>query len=275
MSVRRVAMKRFTVLRRLSDRTFLARKNTIREKRPLRCLKYLGTHATDEAALHASVDHSYILKLYDRLAIGPHQTEVLELEYAGGGSLADNNKPMEERLVSRLVYQLLLAVHHCHMRGVVHRDIRPSNLLLTDRGDLRLSNFGRALTIGSMIQNNGLTKDGNQAYQAPELLLGEDDGCASLDMWSVGCVCFWMLYGHVPFQGATPDEQRHRILSDRVQFPSPPPGQKDVSDAGKDFIQNMLDKYHFTRMSAQLALRHPFVGHGPDRNAFHEVQIHW
>ncbi len=176
-----------------------------------------------EAESVAALEHPGIVKVYtvDQTADGhPY----LAMEFVPGGTLADRikaNGPLPATAATELLAKLADAVAHAHSRGVVHRDIKPLNVLLTAEGEPRLTDFGLA-KVGRAEQNLSVTGQvlGTPAYMAPEQAAGKvrEVGTAA-DVYALGAVLYDVLTGRPPFSGDSQAVTLHKVINEEPLRP--------------------------------------------------------
>src|SRR5437667_2591824 len=175
-----------------------------------------------EAQLIASLQHPNIVAVYDFGDIG-HIT-YLVMQYVGGGTLRDQLRgghALDPRQAILYCQQMARALHHAHLRGIVHRDVKPQNMLVSasDHNQLLLSDFGIAklydnrnevtllgITGGELRNDPSLTSAdqivGTADYMSPEQINGKPVD-ARTDVYALGIVLYQMLAGEVPFHSTT------------------------------------------------------------------------
>lgn len=158
-----------------------------------------------EARTIAKLQHPHILPLYDYGV----EDDILYLvmAYIEGGSLSNriDRGSMNVKEVDGLLRQIAAALDYAHRQGVIHRDIKPDNILLDKEGHPLLADFGIAKMAGGgskLTVTGGLV--GTPAYMAPEQASGESDITASADIYALGVVVYEMLTGKQPFTAETP-----------------------------------------------------------------------
>ncbi|CAI7759903.1 unnamed protein product, partial [Closterium sp. NIES-53] len=184
-----------------------------------------------------------------------HENIHLVMELCRGGGLFDymrTNGPLTERAAASVCFQLLSALDHCHACGVLHRDVKPENVLLAraegDFGSIKLIDFGIAAEHQPGVRSSTLC--GTPLYLAPETL----DGVWSpqADVWAAGVVSYAALCGVPPFWAETNEGIFRAIRSEPLRFATA--AWVGVSEAAKDLVRAMLDKNPHRRITAQQAL---------------------
>lgn len=179
---------------------------------------------TIEAEAAASLDHPHIVPIYEsgRLEEQPFFT----MKLIEGRSLAEQMKsasePMPERKVATLLVKVAQAVHHAHQRGVLHRDLKPGNILLDAAGEPWLTDFGLA-KLSSTDTSLTLTTDhlGTPNYMAPEIAGGTSrQASTASDVWALGVLLWEMLSGKPPFRGTGSVEIMRKIVDDEPTWPT-------------------------------------------------------
>ena len=162
-----------------------------------------------EAQMVARLEHPHIVPLYDfwREPDGAY----LVMRYLRGGSAEDllSRGPLEAEPAGRMLDQVAQALSTAHHQGVVHRDVKPSNVLLDEQGNAYLSDFGIARDLARPSLSVGGDLGGPPGYVSPEVLRGEPASAAS-DIYSLGILLYRALAGRHPFEGTDGAALRHR-----------------------------------------------------------------
>jgi TolB-like protein/tRNA A-37 threonylcarbamoyl transferase component Bud32 len=160
-----------------------------------------------EAQAVASLDHPNILPIYE-VSESEDGLPFFSMKLAEKGSLAENAASLREepRRCVQLMEKVARAVEYAHSRGVLHRDIKPGNILLNDQGEPLVSDFGLAkLLDGNNDLTRSLTTFGTAGFIAPEQANGAAaDVTPAADVYSLGAVLFNVLAGRPPFLGSNP-----------------------------------------------------------------------
>jgi non-specific serine/threonine protein kinase len=187
--------------------------------------------------------------------------------------------------IKSFMYQLLRGIAFCHENRVLHRDLKPQNLLINSKGQLKLADFGLARAFGIPV-NTFSNEVVTLWYRAPDVLLGSRTYNTSIDIWSAGCIMAELYTGRPLFPGTTNDDQLQRIFrlmgtpSERSwpgisQFPEYKPNFQvyatqdlrlilpQVDTVGLNLLSSMLQLRPDMRISAADALRHPWFNDLP------------
>ena len=189
-----------------------------------------------EARTMARLNHANIVRLYEFHDKGA--VKCLDMEYVAGGSLADKkfasqNKRLSEEQVRNTALQIADSLAYAHNLGVIHKDIKPQNMLVAKDGTVKVMDFGISETLRSSLSRlSNTTSSGSLAYMSPEQVRGKDVG-PEADIYSFGAMLYELLSGHPPFyKGAI----EHQILNE------PPEPIAGVSDEMNDFLLICLQK---------------------------------
>jgi beta-lactam-binding protein with PASTA domain len=158
-----------------------------------------------EAQSAAALSHPNIVSIFDRGA-SEDGTYYIAMEYLPGGTLKDRimrKGALPPRTAAAVALQIAEALRVAHERGVIHRDIKPHNILITESGDVKVTDFGiaRAASSSTMTRTGSIL--GTAHYISPEQAMGEPVGPAS-DLYSLGIVLYEMLTGVMPYDADTP-----------------------------------------------------------------------
>ncbi|XP_056119744.1 calcium/calmodulin-dependent protein kinase (CaM kinase) II beta 1 isoform X29 [Rhinichthys klamathensis goyatoka] len=212
-----------------------------------------------EARICRLLKHSNIVRLHD--SISEEGFHYLLFDLVTGGELFEDIVAREyysEADASHCIQQILEAVLHCHQMGVVHRDLKPENLLLASKcknAAVKLADFGLAIEVQGD-QQAWFGFAGTPGYLSPEVLRKEAYG-KPVDIWACGVILYILLVGYPPFW----DEDQHKlyqqIKAGAYDFPSPE--WDTVTPEAKNLINQMLTINPGKRITAQEALKHPWV----------------
>jgi serine/threonine-protein kinase len=195
---------------------------------PTRSEEMLGRFER-EVQLSANLTHPNPITVYDFGRAADRDTFYYAMEYLEGldiQRLVDREGPLPPARASYILRQACGSLGEAHRAGILHRDIKPSNIFLTERGGMydfvKVLDFGLAKDLGPVDQE--LTRAGQvfgtPLYIAPELARGGKSVEGSADIYSLGCVAFFMLTGSTPFEGASPYDVVAKHLNESPEAPS-------------------------------------------------------
>jgi beta-lactam-binding protein with PASTA domain/tRNA A-37 threonylcarbamoyl transferase component Bud32 len=193
-----------------------------------------------EATAAAGLNHPNIVSIYDR---GESDgTYYIAMEYIDGPTLKEeitSRAPLPEAEAVGYAQQVLQALEFAHRRGVIHRDIKPHNMMLTEDGLLKVTDFGIARAANQVEMTEVGSIVGTAQYLSPEQARGQTVGPQS-DIYSLGVVLYEMLTGEVPFTGSSAVEIAMKQVNERPV----PPSQKNrlISPAVEAIVMRALAK---------------------------------
>ncbi|TIB08438.1 hypothetical protein E3P92_03523 [Wallemia ichthyophaga] len=228
----------------------------------------------DEMKVMEMLSHPNIVEYY---GIEVHKEKVYIFEeFCQGGSLAgllEHGRVEDESVVRVYAYQILEGLQYLHSNSVVHRDIKPDNILLNDIGILKMVDFGAAKVLQrnktiAKTRMNGGNKEGpggslagTPMYMSPEVIKGEGDKAGvfgAMDVWSFGCVLLELCTGRKPWHGL---DNEWAIMFHIGVSGQPPqlPSTNELSELGIDFIKQCLIIDPKKRPTVDELLDHPWI----------------
>ncbi|XP_039019235.1 probable serine/threonine-protein kinase At1g54610 isoform X3 [Hibiscus syriacus] len=205
------------------------------------------------------LDHPNVIKLEGLVTSRMSCSLYLVFQYMEhdlAGLAASPLVKFTEPQVKCYMHQLLSGLEHCHNRGVLHRDIKGSNLLIDDEGVLKIADFGLATFFDPNHKHPMTSRVVTLWYRAPELLLGATEYAVGVDLWSVGCILGELLAGKPIMPGRTEVEQLHKIyklcgspsdeywkkskLPNAALFKPREPYKRCIRETFKDFPPSLL-----------------------------------
>jgi len=191
-----------------------------------------------EASLAGKLSHPHIAAIYD--AVAGEEASYIVMEYVDGSTLEqytrhDSLLPVQR--IVEIVYKCAKALEYASNQGVIHRDIKPANILLAGATDIKVSDFGAALTqAAETTQVSGI---GSPAYMSPEQVK-EQQLSYQTDIFSLGVVMYQLLTGRLPFQGANNYSMIYQIIN--VDPPPPLEVRPDIPPRIDAIVMRALQK---------------------------------
>ena len=214
------------------------------------------TNLIKEVNIISGLSHPNIINFYETYHDNHFFHLVMEL-CEGRDSyrqIVKKEKSDEKKVVS-LIAKVLLAIAHCHSRGVTHRDLKPENILFENNSpdaEIKIIDFGLSRKYSKDVKLHSVL--GTPYYVAPEVLKGNYD--QKCDIWSIGAMTYLLLCGKPPFNGGSDQEIFNNILNTEVKFENPL--WENISNNAKSFVKLCLEKNGAKRPSAIKALDHPW-----------------
>src|SRR5215210_2323670 len=172
-----------------------------------------------EARSAASLSHPNIVQVYDQ-GRSEDGAYYIAMEYVAGGTLKDRivrDGAIEPGAATGVGSQIADALQAAHEKGVIHRDIKPQNVLVTGTGDVKVTDFGIARAASSPLTATSAVL-GTAGYMSPEQAMGEPVGPQS-DLYSLGVVLYEMLTGDIPYRAESPIAQAMMHVNERPRSP--------------------------------------------------------
>ncbi|XP_055875999.1 calcium/calmodulin-dependent protein kinase type II delta chain-like isoform X15 [Biomphalaria glabrata] len=212
-----------------------------------------------EARICRLLKHPNIVRLHD--SIQDEGFHYLVFDLVTGGELFEDIVAREfysEADASRCIQQVLEGINSCHTHNIIHRDMKPENLLLASKAKgaaVKLADFGLAIEVQGE-QQAWFGFAGTPGYLSPEVLRKDPYG-KPVDIWACGVVLYILLVGYPPFW----DEDQHRLYAQikAGAYDYPSPEWDTVTPEAKNLINSMLCVNPAKRINASEALKHPWI----------------
>ena len=227
-------------------------------KKKIRAAKVI---AEREVCILRQLDHPNVIKLVE--VYEDFRYVYLVMEYCAGGDLFARIETIgryEEKEAARVMWKIMLAIHHLHMNKICHRDLKPENFMFTTTNsvtsELKLIDFGLSTKFSLPIPFSTELKSmvGTPAYLPPEVLMGKYG--PKCDMWSAGVILYVLLSASLPFKGSTADETYDKIGKGKFGFEGK--AWELVSEKAKDLIGKLIVLDPGKRLGVEAAMRHPW-----------------
>ena len=221
------------------------------------CLETLSKYKDSikrETRIMKNLKHSNIVKLYDTIIDDSTDNIYLILEYFGRGDFSKflKKRPLKEKFAKKYLQQLSSGLKYLLENKIIHRDLKPQNILVSNLGDIKITDFGFARYFDNdmVIQ----TVCGSPLYMAPEIMKNKKYDFKS-DLWSVGIIFYEMLVGRTPFKAKNIFELMRQIEKNKITLP------KDIklTEECKDLLFKLLKKNPDERISWDDFFNHPWL----------------
>jgi len=199
--------------------------------------RYLKLFLT-EASLAGKLSHPHIVCIYD--AVADDEASYIVMEYVDGMTLEHHSRPehlLPINKVIEIVFKCTKALDFAAKQGVIHRDIKPANVMLSGENDIKIADFGAALTAAT--ETTQITGIGSPAYMSPEQVK-ELPLTYQTDIFSLGVLLYQMLTGKLPFQANNNYGMIYQIIN--IEAPAPSDSRPEVPPQLDAIVKRALQK---------------------------------
>tara|TARA_B110000261_G_C13080229_1_gene355655 strand:+ start:1258 stop:2493 length:1236 start_codon:yes stop_codon:yes gene_type:complete len=207
-----------------------------------------------ETDIMMKLKHPNIITLYDTIIDENTENVYLIMDYYSRGDFSKflRKRPLKEKYAIKYLKQLSKGLKYLLSNNIIHRDLKPQNILVSDIGDIKITDFGFARYFDNdlLIQ----TICGSPLYMAPEIMKNQKYDYKS-DLWSVGIIFYEMLVGSTPFKSKNIYELIRKIEHDKVKIPS----KFKLSINCKNLLFSLLEKDPLKRISWEDFFSHPLL----------------
>ncbi|KAJ2617291.1 hypothetical protein H4S08_000392 [Coemansia sp. RSA 1365] len=212
-----------------------------------------------ELAVSKKLKHPNLVRVHEVLNDDEQDVLYLVIELCENGPVqkvdpsSSSTTQLSPEHAHKYFVESLLGLEYLHENNIIHRDIKPDNLLLTSDNTLKIADFGES-TIVARHEDKVTGSTGSPAFMAPELCQGiaEVSGGAA-DIWSLGVCLYSFIYGTLPFKGHSTIEVLDSISESELKFPGP------YNEQQQDLLSRMLDRSPDSRIRIHDIREHPWV----------------
>ena len=228
-------------------------------------MKFIAKHGKTEKDIKSlrqeieilrGLKHENIIAMVDSFETKAEFCVVTEFAQGELFEILEDDQCLPEEEVRAIAKQLVRALYYLHSNRIIHRDMKPQNILIGARRVVKLCDFGfaRAMSSATMV----LTSiKGTPLYMAPELVQ-EQPYNHTVDLWSLGVILYELFVGQPPFYTNSIYSLIQKIVRDPLRWP------ENISPPFKSFLKGLLNKKPSERLTWPALLEHPFVREGPD-----------
>ena len=192
----------------------------------------------NEASLAGKIIHPHIVTIFD--AVVEDEVSYIVMEYVEGGTLEKYCKPdnrLENQVVAEIIFKCVRALAFANMEGLIHRDIKPGNILHKHGSDIKVADFGAALS--KVSDRTQVAAVGSPLYMAPEIITGAKATVQS-DIYALGMVMYMLLAGRPPFEASNAASLAYQIVNHE---PEPPSRYREgITAAIEDIVKQAMAK---------------------------------
>ncbi|CAM8993226.1 unnamed protein product [Rhodiola kirilowii] len=210
--------------------------------------------------------HENIIQMLDSFETPQEFCVVTEFAQGELFEILEDDKCLPEEQVQAIAKQLVRALHYLHSNRIIHRDMKPQNILIGARSNVKLCDFGfaRAMSTNTVVLRS---IKGTPLYMAPELVR-EQPYNHTADLWSLGVILYELYVGQPPFYTNSVYALIRHIIKDPVKYPD------SMSPEFKSFLKGLLNKVPQDRLTWPALLQHPFVAETLEEQEARETQQH-